>query len=109
MAVAAERLTAAEIYQRVEHHAQEELKRRSVALAVSGLGAGIAMGLTGLGVAAALGVLGDGEWQRFVSAMLYPNGSYLAWLAAATLGNIVGGVLIVSLLNYGQVHPDEDD
>jgi formate-nitrite transporter family protein len=28
---------------------------------------------------------------------------YLAWLAAATAGNIVGGVVIVSLLNFGQV------
>jgi formate-nitrite transporter family protein len=33
-------------------------------------------------------------------------GAYLAWLAAATLGNVVGGVLMVALLNYGQVHPD---
>ena len=30
-------------------------------------------------------------------------GAYLAWLSAATLGNIVGGVFIVTLLNYGQV------
>lgn len=30
-------------------------------------------------------------------------GSYLYWLLAATLGNIVGGVGIVSVLNYGQV------
>jgi formate/nitrite transporter FocA (FNT family) len=29
--------------------------------------------------------------------------SYLHWLLAATLGNIVGGVGIVSVLNYGQV------
>jgi formate/nitrite transporter FocA (FNT family) len=29
--------------------------------------------------------------------------SYLTWLAPATLGNICGGVFIVSLLNYGQV------
>lgn len=28
---------------------------------------------------------------------------YFRWLAPATLGNICGGVLIVSLLNYGQV------
>ena len=28
---------------------------------------------------------------------------YLQWLAPATLGNIVGGVFIVSVLNYGQV------
>jgi formate/nitrite transporter FocA (FNT family) len=30
-------------------------------------------------------------------------GTYLHWLLYATLGNIVGGVVIVSLLNYGQV------
>jgi len=29
--------------------------------------------------------------------------SYFQWLAPATLGNIAGGVTIVSLLNYGQV------
>ena len=29
--------------------------------------------------------------------------NYFAWLLPATLGNVVGGVLIVSLLNYGQV------
>ena len=31
-------------------------------------------------------------------------GSYLTWLAAAVLGNVAGGVSIVALLNYGQVH-----
>ncbi|MGH3744221.1 MAG: formate/nitrite transporter family protein [Mycobacteriales bacterium] len=30
-------------------------------------------------------------------------GTYLAWLGAAVAGNIVGGVIIVSLLNFGQV------
>jgi formate/nitrite transporter FocA (FNT family) len=30
-------------------------------------------------------------------------GAYFAWLAAATLGNVVGGVVIVTVLNYGQV------
>jgi formate/nitrite transporter FocA (FNT family) len=30
-------------------------------------------------------------------------GNYFAWLLPATLGNIVGGVFIVSVLNYGQV------
>ncbi|HUK48801.1 MAG TPA: formate/nitrite transporter family protein [Terriglobales bacterium] len=32
-----------------------------------------------------------------------PAGTYSYWLLAATLGNIVGGVGIVSVLNYGQV------
>lgn len=30
-------------------------------------------------------------------------GTYVVWLATATAGNIIGGVLLVSLLNYGQV------
>ncbi|HZQ19756.1 MAG TPA: formate/nitrite transporter family protein [Terriglobales bacterium] len=34
-----------------------------------------------------------------------PPGAYVLWLLAATLGNIVGGVGIVSVLNYGQVRP----
>ncbi|HEX2030133.1 MAG TPA: formate/nitrite transporter family protein [Actinomycetota bacterium] len=39
--------------------------------------------------AALVGDLGWGAWAR--------------WQAAATLGNVAGGVVIVSLLNYGQV------
>jgi formate/nitrite transporter FocA (FNT family) len=37
---------------------------------------------------------------------LVPPGTYLQWLLAATLGNIVGGVGIVSVLNYGQVRQE---
>jgi formate-nitrite transporter family protein len=33
-------------------------------------------------------------------------GTYLQWLLAATLGNIVGGVGIVAVLNYGQVRQE---
>jgi formate/nitrite transporter FocA (FNT family) len=33
-------------------------------------------------------------------------GEMLRWLVAASLGNVVGGVMIVALLNYGQVHDD---
>ncbi len=33
-------------------------------------------------------------------------GVYVRWLLPATLGNIVGGVVIVSLINYGQVKED---
>lgn len=35
-------------------------------------------------------------------------GEYVAWLATATAGNIVGGVLIVALLNHAQVHAGEE-
>ena len=41
----------------------------------------------------------------FSRPMLSP-GSYLLWLAAATLGNILGRVGIVSVLNYGQVRQE---
>jgi formate/nitrite transporter FocA (FNT family) len=33
---------------------------------------------------------------------------YFAWLAPATLGNICGGVLLVTLLEYGQVKGGEE-
>jgi formate-nitrite transporter family protein len=36
-------------------------------------------------------------------------GQYAHWLLFATLGNIVGGVMIVSLLNYGQVKAGEPE
>lgn len=32
---------------------------------------------------------------------------YAAWLTAAVLGNAVGGVVMVALLNYGQVHQEQ--
>jgi formate-nitrite transporter family protein len=35
-----------------------------------------------------------------------PAGSYFHWLLPATLGNITGGVGIVSVLNYGQVRQE---
>lgn len=37
------------------------------------------------------------------------GGGYAMWLAAATGGNIVGGVVIVSLLNHWQVHAGGGD
>lgn len=37
-----------------------------------------------------------------------PAGHFLAWLSAVTLGNILGGVAIVGLLNYGQVRAGKD-
>lgn len=45
----------------------------------------------------------SGEILSAVVAGALPLGAYLYWLLLATLGNIVGGVFIVSLLNYGQV------
>jgi formate/nitrite transporter FocA (FNT family) len=45
----------------------------------------------------------SGEILAAVIAGTASVGAYLHWLLLATLGNIVGGVIIVSLLNYGQV------
>ena len=45
----------------------------------------------------------SGEILAAVWAGNAPVLTYLHWLAFATMGNIVGGVSIVSLLNYGQV------
>ena len=45
----------------------------------------------------------SGEILATVISGAASAGSYLHWLLLATLGNIAGGVIIVSLLNYGQV------
>ncbi len=48
-------------------------------------------------------IAGSGEIISSVLAGQVAAGSYLHWLCFATLGNIVGGVTLVSLLNWGQV------
>lgn len=48
-------------------------------------------------------IAGSGEALSAVLAGAVDPGVYLKWLFAAALGNTVGGVLMVSVLNYGQV------
>ncbi|HEX7961957.1 MAG TPA: formate/nitrite transporter family protein [Terriglobales bacterium] len=48
-------------------------------------------------------IASSGEILTAVFANSLPLGHYVHWLFPATLGNIVGGVVIVSVLNYGQV------
>jgi formate/nitrite transporter FocA (FNT family) len=48
-------------------------------------------------------IAGSGEALSAVFTGRIGAGTYLMWLLAATIGNTVGGVLMVSLLNYGQV------
>lgn len=48
-------------------------------------------------------IVTSGEVLAAVMAGAVSGGAYFHWLALATLGNIVGGTVIVSLLNYGQV------
>jgi formate-nitrite transporter family protein len=45
----------------------------------------------------------SGEILSGVVSGVLTGGTYLHWLLFATLGNIVGGVVMVSVLNYGQV------
>ena len=48
-------------------------------------------------------IAGSGEILSAVMGGSASASSYFHWLLCATLGNICGGVIIVSLLNYGQV------
>jgi len=50
-------------------------------------------------------VANSGEILSGVLGGNITSSSYGAWLVAATLGNITGGVVMVSLINYGQVKP----
>jgi formate/nitrite transporter FocA (FNT family) len=56
-------------------------------------------------------IAGSGEILAAVVAGKLAASTYLYWLTAATLGNVLGGVVLVSLLNWGQVavtteHPE---
>lgn len=51
----------------------------------------------------------SGEILASVWAGALPVSTYIKWIIPATLGNITGGVVIVSLLNYGQVAAGQED
>jgi formate/nitrite transporter FocA (FNT family) len=68
------RLSAAEIFARVEAGAQDELERPLHNLAMSAVSAGLAMGISGLGVAALLHVLGHDRVGQSVAYLAYPLG-----------------------------------
>jgi formate-nitrite transporter family protein len=73
-AVETRRLTAPEIFDAAIENARSELKRSSRSLAFSGIAGGITLGLSGIGVAALRAMLGQGNWQQFVSDLMYPVG-----------------------------------
>ena len=54
-------------------------------------------------------IASSGEIMSSVFAGQVPFIHYLHWLGVATAGNIVGGVFIVTLLNFGQVKVGEDE
>jgi formate/nitrite transporter FocA (FNT family) len=79
------RLTAAEIYAAAVRIGEDELKRSSTGLALSGLAAGLGMGLTGLGSAAILADVGDRVAHHLLGALLYPLGFIVVIVGRAQL------------------------
>jgi formate-nitrite transporter family protein len=80
-----ERLSAGEIFGRVARTGEEELKRDSAGLALSGFASGLSMGLTGLGSAILLAVVGPPAAHPLVAAALYPLGFIVVVLGRAQL------------------------
>lgn len=68
------RLSAAQIFERVEAGAHEELERPAHNLAISAVSAGLTMGLSGLAVAVLLSELGGGTTAKTVAYIGYPLG-----------------------------------
>lgn len=53
-------------------------------------------------------IASTGEILSSVFAGHLPASRYAYWIAAATLGNIVGGVFFVTVLNFGQISDDKE-
>jgi formate/nitrite transporter FocA (FNT family) len=79
------RPSAEEIYRQVAKNARQELKRTSVALAISGFAGGTFMGLSALGTAIALAMLGHTQGAVMISRMFYPLGFIVVILGRAQL------------------------
>jgi formate/nitrite transporter FocA (FNT family) len=79
------RLTAPQIFHAAQESARKELRRSSTKLMFSGIAGGLVMGLTGLSVAAVRAVLGPGQWQEFVSFLVYPTGFIAVIIGRAQL------------------------
>lgn len=69
-----ERPSAEDIYEQVAENARQELERPSIALALSGFGAGAFMGLSALGTAIGFALVSDSPHARILSRMFYPLG-----------------------------------
>lgn len=93
------RPTALEIFTAAAHTGEDELKRSSTGLAVSGLSAGLGMGLTGLGSAAVLQAVGGppSPQTQLLASLLYPLGFIVVILGRAQLftENTVFPVILV--------------
>ncbi|HET7386250.1 MAG TPA: formate/nitrite transporter family protein [Nocardioidaceae bacterium] len=79
------RLTAAEIFRVAVQTGEEELRRSSAGLGLSGIAAGLGMGLTGLGSATILAVAGEDASGHLLASLLYPLGFIVVILGRAQL------------------------
>ncbi len=79
------RPSAEDIYRQVAQNAEEELKRSSVSLAISGFTGGTFMGFSALGVGLVLGMLGNAPGAFVLSRMLYPLGFIVVILGRSQL------------------------
>jgi formate/nitrite transporter FocA (FNT family) len=80
------RMTAAQIFAVASQTGEDELKRSSAGLALSGLAAGLGMGLTGLGSATIqLATGGQGSHAHLLASLLYPLGFIVVILGRAQL------------------------
>lgn len=93
------RPTALEIFTAAAHTGEDELKRSSTGLAVSGISAGLGMGLTGLGSAVVMQAYSGppGPAAQVVAALMYPLGFIVVILGRAQLftENTVFPVILV--------------
>jgi formate-nitrite transporter family protein len=79
------RPSAEEIFKQVATNARQELKRPSLALALSGFGGGAFMGLSALGTAIVLTLAGSSNAAQIVSRMFYPVGFIVVILGRSQL------------------------
>lgn len=111
-ALAPDILNTDSIFSRILVTADEEFRRSTRLLSLSGLAAGLIMSLSFLSKAALRGELGP-DASLLLTSLLYPIGFVFVVLGRyqiftenaltpAVLGNTVGGVFLVALLNYAQ-------
>jgi formate/nitrite transporter FocA (FNT family) len=86
-----------EIYKDVVEDGREELKRASMGLAFSALSTGLVHCVAGSTEVLISIFMGETYWGEYLGGFLLP----------ATLGNTIGGIVLVTLANYAQVAGSE--
>ncbi len=105
---ALERPTAIDIYEQDSRNVRHELARAAWLVSGSHSITGSVALIWALTALIQLGnfahcIAASGEVLAAAVSHQLTLGDYLQWLTPATLGNICGGVLLVTLLEYGQV------